>query len=181
MVTCQAAVVLVMVLMAVTMGGCATQSTTEPSATPSMDRASAGDTGAGSMEGAGVKAGSAVRPRLADFAANGGLSDIHFDFDSYEIRSSDRAILDASVTWLRAHPDALVLIEGHADERGTNEYNIALGERRARASMHYLVSHGIQAGRMTLISYGEERATCRERTEGCWSKNRRAHFLVKLR
>ena len=75
----------------------------------------------------------------------------------------------------------LILIEGHADERGTNEYNLALGEWRAKSAMNYLVSRGVQAGRMTLISYGEERPLCSEKNEDCWSRNRRAHFLVKPR
>ncbi|PYM03932.1 MAG: hypothetical protein DMD82_15895 [Candidatus Rokuibacteriota bacterium] len=70
-------------------------------------------------------------------------------------------------------------MEGHCDERGTNEYNIALGEHRARAAMNYLIAHGIAAGRMTTFSYGEERPFCAERTEACWALNRRAHFLVK--
>ena len=74
-----------------------------------------------------------------------------------------------------------MLIEGHCDERGTNEYNLALGERRAKSTMNYLVSQGIQASRITIISYGEERPVCTEKTEECWAKNRRAHFLVKPR
>jgi peptidoglycan-associated lipoprotein len=74
-----------------------------------------------------------------------------------------------------------VLIEGHCDERGTNEYNLALGERRAKATMNYLVSQGIQANRITIISYGEERPVCNEKTDSCYAKNRRAHFLVKPR
>jgi peptidoglycan-associated lipoprotein len=74
-----------------------------------------------------------------------------------------------------------VLIEGHCDERGTNEYNLALGERRAKSTMNYLVSQGVQASRITIISYGEERPVCNEKTEECWAKNRRAHFLVKPR
>jgi peptidoglycan-associated lipoprotein len=74
-----------------------------------------------------------------------------------------------------------VLIEGHCDERGTNEYNLALGERRAKATMNYLVGQGVQANRITIISYGKERPTCTEHSEACWAKNRRAHFLVKAR
>ena len=74
-----------------------------------------------------------------------------------------------------------MLIEGHCDERGTNEYNLALGERRAKAAMNYLVSQGVQANRITIISYGKERPVCNEQNESCWSKNRRAHFLVKAR
>jgi peptidoglycan-associated lipoprotein len=70
-------------------------------------------------------------------------------------------------------------VEGHADERGTNEYNTALGERRAKAAMTYLASRGVQANRMSLVSYGEERPVCADHTDACWARNRRAHFLVK--
>jgi len=107
------------------------------------------------------------------------LKDIHFDFDKYDIRPGDARILDESAGWMKANPNYLILIEGHADERGTDEYNLALGERRAKATMNYLVSQGVQATRITLISYGEERPQCTEKNEACWSRNRRAHFLVK--
>ena len=96
-----------------------------------------------------------------------------------DIRPGDAKILDANTQWMKANPKYLVLIEGHADERGTNEYNLALGERRAKATLSYLVSQGVQATRFTLISYGEERPQCTEKTEACWARNRRAHFLVK--
>jgi peptidoglycan-associated lipoprotein len=88
-------------------------------------------------------------------------------------------VLDANAQWLKSNAAYLVLIEGHADERGTDSYNVALGERRAKATMNYLLAQGIQAGRINIVSYGEERPSCRERTEGCWARNRRAHFLVK--
>jgi len=122
-----------------------------------------------------------ARPSVAEFAARAELEDVHFDFDRYDIRPGDARILDASAAWLRASPAALVLIEGHCDERGTDAYNMALGDRRAKAAMDYLVSRGIQADRITSLSYGEERPVCREHTEACWAKNRRAHFLVKVR
>ena len=118
-------------------------------------------------------------PAPKEFVAADVLKDIHFDFDKYDIRPGDAKILDANTQWMKANPKYLVLIEGHADERGTNEYNLALGERRAKASLSYLVSQGVQATRFTLISYGEERPQCAERTEACWARNRRAHFLVK--
>ena len=109
------------------------------------------------------------------------LKPIHFDFDKYDIRPGDAKILDANAQWLKSNADQLVLIEGHCDERGTNEYNLALGERRAKSTMNYLVSQGVQSSRITIISYGEERPLCTEHNEGCWAKNRRAHFLVKAR
>jgi peptidoglycan-associated lipoprotein len=109
------------------------------------------------------------------------LRDIYFDFDKYDIRPGDAKVLDANAAWLKSRDNYLVLIEGHCDERGTNEYNLALGERRAKAAMNYLVSQGVQASRITIISYGEERPACSEKNESCWSRNRRAHFLVKPR
>ena len=120
-----------------------------------------------------------ARPPVKGFEAVPELQDVYFDFDKYDIRPADTKILDANAAWLKSNPNHLVLIEGHADERGTNEYNLALGERRAKSTMNYLVSQGVQANRITIISYGEERPTCMEKTEGCWAKNRRSHFLVK--
>lgn len=121
----------------------------------------------------------ATRPAPKEFAVNANVKDIFFDFDKYNIRPGDAKILDANAQWLKANPGQLVLIEGHCDERGTVEYNLALGERRAKAAMNYLVAQGVQASRFTVISYGKERPFCRESNEACWSQNRRDHFLVK--
>jgi peptidoglycan-associated lipoprotein len=121
------------------------------------------------------------RPAVRDFAAVPELQDIYFDFDKYDIRPADARTLDANAAWLKSNPNHLILIEGHCDERGTNEYNLALGERRAKSTMNYLVSQGVQANRITIISYGEERPACTDKTEECWTKNRRSHFLVKPR
>lgn len=115
---------------------------------------------------------------FAAFRAVSQLKDIHFDFDRYEIRPGDATILEASARWLKADPAVLVLIEGHCDERGTNEYNLVLAERRARATMNFLVGQGIPATRITTVSYGEEHPGCSEKNEACWNSNRRAHFLV---
>jgi peptidoglycan-associated lipoprotein len=123
----------------------------------------------------------APRPSPKEFAAIDALKDVHFEFDKYDIRPEDAKTLDANASWLKSNAENLVLIEGHCDERGTNEYNLALGERRAKATMNYLVSQGVQANRITIISYGEERPVCNEKTDSCWAKNRRAHFLVKPR
>jgi peptidoglycan-associated lipoprotein len=123
----------------------------------------------------------APRPSPKEFAAIDALKDVFFEFDKYDIRPEDAKTLDANASWLKSNAENLVLIEGHCDERGTNEYNLALGERRAKATMNYLVSQGVQANRITIISYGEERPLCNEKTESCWAKNRRAHFLVKPR
>jgi peptidoglycan-associated lipoprotein len=125
--------------------------------------------------------GSTARPSPKEFVSVPELKDIHFDFDKYDIRPGDAKVLDSNASWLKSNPDQLLLIEGHCDERGTNEYNLALGERRAKATMNYLVSQGVQANRITIISYGEERPLCTEHSESCWSQNRRSHFLVKPR
>jgi len=119
------------------------------------------------------------RPDPRDFGAVRDVQDIHFDIDRYDIRPDAAKILEANARWMKANPAAPILIEGHADERGTNEYNLALGERRAKAAMNYLVSQGVPSDRFTVISYGEEWPVCRERNEACWARNRRVHFLAK--
>jgi len=150
--------------------------TTAPPSGPSTSQPGGGATAAPTPA-----PGPIARPAPKDFAPVPELQDIYFDFDKYDIRPSDTRTLDANAAWLKSNPNHLLLIEGHADERGTNEYNLALGERRAKSTMNYLVSQGVQANRITIISYGEERPTCTEKTEGCWAKNRRSHFLVKPR
>ena len=118
-------------------------------------------------------------PAPKEFAAIKDLKPIHFDFDRDNLRPGDAKILEENARWMKANENYLILIEGHADERGTNEYNLALGERRAKSTMNYLVTLGVQARRITTISYGEERPICTEKNEECWAKDRRAHFLVK--
>ena len=109
------------------------------------------------------------------------IGDVYFDFDRSELRAESTEQLARNANWLRDNPNYVATIEGHCDERGTNEYNLALGERRANAAKSYLVSLGIDGGRLTTISYGEERPVCAESTESCWQRNRRAHFVVRPR
>ena len=118
-------------------------------------------------------------PPPEQFAPVPRLADIYFDYDAYTIRPEDTPILDENAAWIRANPGGLVLIEGHADERGTDDYNLGLGDLRAAAARNYLIAHGIPADRMVAISYGRERPVCIERNEACWARNRRARFLVK--
>lgn len=106
------------------------------------------------------------------------LKEIYFDFDRYDLRPDSRETLKANANWLKANPAARVQIEGHADERGTNEYNLALGSKRAQSARDYLATLGIPSGRLSTISYGEEVPVCRERNEGCWQKNRRGRFVI---
>ncbi len=106
------------------------------------------------------------------------LKDIHFDFDKYEVRRVDEAILKENAAFLKNNPKMKVQIEGHCDERGTVEYNLALGERRANNAKQYLVSLGIPADRISTISYGKERPLDKGHNEEAWAKNRRAHIVV---
>jgi peptidoglycan-associated lipoprotein len=110
--------------------------------------------------------------------ASSPLKDIFFDFDRADLRGDARDTLRSNADWLKSNPSARVEIEGHCDERGTNEYNLALGAKRAQAAKDYLVSLGINGERLSTISYGEEIPVCREQTESCWSQNRRARFVI---
>ena len=105
--------------------------------------------------------------------------DILFEFDSASLSVEAQEILRAKAAWLRENPGARVTIEGHCDERGTNEYNLALGDRRAFSCKSFLVDLGIADSRLTTISYGEERPIDSSPTEDAWAKNRRVHFVIK--
>ncbi|WDT74119.1 MAG: peptidoglycan-associated lipoprotein Pal [Candidatus Manganitrophus sp.] len=109
------------------------------------------------------------------------LQDVFFEFDQWVIRPESRKLLEADAEWLAAHPEAKIQIEGHADERGTEEYNLALGERRAKSVMNFLVNLGVSPSRLSSISYGEEKPFCSDPSESCYEKNRRAHFLIAPR
>lgn len=114
----------------------------------------------------------------ADFIAQSGSDTVLFGTDSYEIDAEDEAILNRQAEWLRKYPNVSVTVEGHADERGTREYNLALGDRRANAAKNYLVSAGIPASRLSVISYGKERPVATGSDEGAWAQNRRAVTVV---
>jgi len=106
------------------------------------------------------------------------FEDIYFNFDEYDIRDDAKPVLENIATWLLKNKSAIILIEGHCDPRGTNEYNLALGDRRAHATKDYLRALGIASNRIEILSYGEEKLLCFDESEECWAKNRRAHFVV---
>lgn len=104
--------------------------------------------------------------------------DVYFDFDKSNLKPAAQESLLQKADWLRENSDVTVTVEGHCDERGTNEYNLALGDRRAESVKAFLVNLGISAARLTTISYGEERPVCFDGNEECWTKNRRGHFTL---
>jgi peptidoglycan-associated lipoprotein len=106
------------------------------------------------------------------------LAEIRFEFDRYDIREADRPVLNKNAEVLKKFDFLVVTLEGHCDERGTVEYNLALGERRAKAAYDYLVSLGVPAARLKTVSYGKEVQVCQEASEDCWARNRRARFTV---
>jgi peptidoglycan-associated lipoprotein len=108
----------------------------------------------------------------------GPLTDIHFGYNDYTVQPQDSSILRTNANWLQAHPDSKVQVEGNCDERGSEEYNIALGAKRAQSAKDYLTTLGISPGRISTISYGKELPLCHEQDEGCWAQNRRDHFVV---
>ncbi len=108
----------------------------------------------------------------------GMFDDVLFDYDQYDVKDSYRPLLQSVAAYLMKNRNTRLSIEGHCDERGTNEYNIALGDRRAKAVSDYIVSLGASSRQIDIISYGEERPVCREADEACWQKNRRAHFVI---
>jgi len=110
--------------------------------------------------------------------ASSPLKDVFYEFDRYDLSADARSTLRANADWLKNNASARVEIEGHCDERGTSEYNLALGAKRAQAAREFLSSLGIPADRLSTISYGQEIPICREYSEDCWKQNRRARFVI---
>ena len=119
-----------------------------------------------------------ARKSIDDLVKERVLSDVLFAYDLADLTDAARGTLQKNADWLRRWTSVRVTIEGHADSRGTNEYNLALGERRAAATRDYLVGLGIPASRISIVSKGEEDPTCQEEVESCWSLNRRGHFVI---
>ncbi|MDO9581665.1 MAG: peptidoglycan-associated lipoprotein Pal [Desulfomicrobium sp.] len=155
-------------------GGCSKKVSSTP----------AGATAAGAGDGSGAQGGLTAEQleaqRLAELQRQAiekiGADKIYFAFDSNELTQESRQILTEKAELLKANPALSLLVEGHCDERGTNEYNLALGERRARAAYEFLVLLGIDASKLQIISYGEEYPAVQGSSEEAWAKNRRAEF-----
>ncbi|MDF0486803.1 peptidoglycan-associated lipoprotein Pal [Sphingomonas sp. H39-1-10] len=114
----------------------------------------------------------------ADFERSVTSNTIHFDLDKYDINSEARAVLDSQAAWLTKYPNVPISLEGHCDERGTREYNLALGDRRANSAKNYLASRGVNPARISTISYGKERPIALGSDEAAWAQNRRAVTIV---
>jgi peptidoglycan-associated lipoprotein len=156
--------------------GCAKKPPKELPPAPVNDTTGTDTTGQDQTGGVGT---TVVPGSRADFLqAVRGADRIFFETDSYSVDDEDRQVLNAQAAWLRQHPNVRVTIEGHCDERGTREYNLALGDRRANAAKNYLASLGIDVGRMTTISYGKERPVALGSDEEAWAKNRRAVTVI---
>lgn len=167
----------IMMMAATLLGGCAKKSALDKSGAALSPAPSAGETAAG------TEAGALNQQDVADSSVPGGesreiagLTTIYFDFDSYVLSDASRRTLRQNFEWLKNRPEAKATIEGHADERGSDEYNLALGEKRAVMAMEYLLGLGLPAERMNTISYGEEKPAVEGNDEGSWSKNRRVEF-----
>jgi peptidoglycan-associated lipoprotein len=157
-------------LLATAVAGCAPKKPKELPPPPTTG-ATSGDNqnGGGDQTAGGPSAGS-----VEDFRAQAGSDTIHFATDLYDVDSSAAAILDAQAAWLAKYPNVRITIEGHCDERGTREYNLALGDRRANAAKNYLAGKGVSASRMSTISYGKEKPAAMGSDESSWAQNRRA-------
>jgi peptidoglycan-associated lipoprotein len=118
------------------------------------------------------------RMTLPELNAQRPLEDVFFAYDQSDLSDAARASLQKNADWLKKWASTVVSVEGHADSRGTSEYNLALGERRAASIRDYLASLGLPATRVTIVSLGEEQPSCADETEACWAQNRRGHFVI---
>ena len=120
------------------------------------------------------------RTRAEQLTAQSGLQDIQFEFDSYQLTEQAKEVLSSNAEWIKSHPHASVTIEGHCDDRGTQAYNYILGEKRAIRTKAYLASLGVDAGQLHAMTFGKDNPACRDSSEPCYQKNRRAHLVLGL-
>jgi len=168
--------VIVLVLLTLALGACAKKKPASSNQFGPPTSSSARSVDVGST-GNDFSTGDPAAPHNASGELDPALiGAVYFDFDEYELNDGARAQLARNAEYLKAHPELRLSVEGHCDERGTSEYNIALGARRAEAARTYLITLGIDGSRLKSMSYGEENPFCTDSNERCWSQNRRAHF-----
>ena len=176
---------------AIVLTACSPSATSKPDSAAgtqgsSAARNSGADTQAGEGQRGGTKESDAASSSLKQLQEgkppttppSSPLQDVFFDFDRYDLSGEARTILRANAEWLKSNPASRLEIEGHCDDRGTNEYNLALGAKRAQSAREYLSTLGVAGDRLSTISYGEEIPVCREQSDSCWRQNRRARFVV---
>ena len=169
-------IILALAVTALTASGCARRNRELPPEPPSSSIPEGSETTEGDPNST---VGTTPLPgSRADFIQNVVADRVLFELDSYSLDSDDRRILDSQAAWIAANPNVRVTVEGHADERGTREYNLALGDRRANAARDYLQSRGVAPGRMEVISWGKERPAVEGSNEEAWAQNRRAVTVV---
>jgi peptidoglycan-associated lipoprotein len=162
-----------LVVIGLAIGGCSTKKK------PGEGGPGGPGSGLGEENGLGPGGNSSLkRFQNGTMGQNGPLADIHFGYNDATIRPEDNDALKGNADYLTSHAEARVQIEGHCDDRGSEEYNIALGARRAQAAKDYLATLGISGDRMSTISYGKELPLCTEETDDCWAQNRRDHFAL---
>lgn len=170
---------LLMVTAVVALAGCATKKPPElpPAPGPAVENGAGSGGGSGGYGGQNNNqgpGGTSARGTQADFLANVRSDRILFDTDRYNVDADDQVTLQSQAQWLSQYPNKQAIIEGHADERGTRDYNLALGERRANAAKNYLVSLGVSESRLRVVSYGKERPQALGSDESAWAQNRRS-------
>ncbi len=164
-----------LLVMGLAIAGCSSQKKPGAGAGAGAAGSGLGEGGIGSGGGSSLNA---LQKGTLGANGQGPLADIHFGYNEATIRPEDDEVLKASADYLTAHPGTRLQIEGHCDDRGSEEYNIALGARRAQAAKDYLATLGISSDRMSTISYGKELPLCTEETDECWAENRRDHFAL---
>jgi len=177
----------VFVMMVLIAAGCAQKSVTKTDDQQQQQVQQTADTGKQTKESAETVTDKQLTAKVDSVDSSdassrkeieGIFKDVYFDYDKYEVKETFQPVLKSIATWMTKNSGAKLSIEGHCDERGTNEYNLALGDRRAKAVRDALVSLGVASSQIETISYGEEKPACKEQTEDCWARNRRAHFVV---
>ncbi len=166
---------LILATAALAIAGCAKK---RPEVLPPAPVDNTGDAGTGTGPVTGAGEGAITPGSNADFQRSVTSNTVLFGLDQYDIDPAARAILDNQAQWLARYPNVRITIEGHCDERGTREYNLALGDRRANAAKNYLAARGVAASRITTISYGSERPAATGSDDAAWAQNRRAVTVV---
>lgn len=164
------------ILTSIVLSGCPKKSEITATPEPQKEQLTSPDAQTG-RDGKSAEPGVDAKERA--MSAKESLQPIYFDFNRSSVRDDAKSVMKQNAEWLKSNPKAKIMIQGNCDERGTKEYNQALGQRRSVDAKKYLAAMGVDSGRMSIISFGKEKPVCTESAESCWQKNRRADFLVE--